>query len=159
MRYWVNGEDEGYERESERVLRFGGVPPAPVSPSEVVGMVLLVGIQALLFISAIAFLISIDAKHALSRKAIPPTSLITFSFAHEDGKGDGRGKCLLVPGELRADGRAAAALARASSSAVGFASHAQGERGHSQLEPAATHHRPPKRPLFRTNAHVPQRCV
>jgi hypothetical protein len=46
VRYWVNGEDENYERELERVSRFGGVPPAPMSPSDVAGVVLLVGTQA-----------------------------------------------------------------------------------------------------------------
>jgi hypothetical protein len=54
MRYWVNGEDENYERELERVTRFGGPPPAPMSPSDVAGLVFLVGIQAVLFTSAIA---------------------------------------------------------------------------------------------------------
>jgi hypothetical protein len=41
VQYWVNGEDENYERELERVSRFGGVPPAPMSPSDVAGVVLL----------------------------------------------------------------------------------------------------------------------
>jgi hypothetical protein len=58
VRYWINGEDEGYEREFDRVRRFGGVPPAPISPCEVVGMVFLVGIQAVLFMSIIAMLMS-----------------------------------------------------------------------------------------------------
>jgi hypothetical protein len=53
VRYWLNGEDESYERELERVSRFGGAPPAPMSPSDVAGLVLLVGIQALLFTSVI----------------------------------------------------------------------------------------------------------
>ena len=60
MRYWVNGEDENYEREMEHVGRFGGSPPAPMSPSDVVGVVLLVGTQAVLFTSVIvAFVLSL----------------------------------------------------------------------------------------------------
>jgi hypothetical protein len=60
VRYWVNGEDENYERESERVSRFGGVPPAPMSPSDVAGVVLLVGTQAVLLTSVIvAFVLSL----------------------------------------------------------------------------------------------------
>jgi len=53
VRYWLNGEDENYERELERVSRFGGTLPAPMSPSDVAGLVLLVGIQAVLFTSII----------------------------------------------------------------------------------------------------------
>jgi hypothetical protein len=53
VRYWLDGEDENYERELERVSRFGGPPPAPMSPSDVAGIVLLVGIQAVLFSSAV----------------------------------------------------------------------------------------------------------
>jgi hypothetical protein len=60
VRYWVNGEDENYERELERVSRFGGVPPAPMSPSDVAGVVLLVGTQAVLLTSVIvAFVLSL----------------------------------------------------------------------------------------------------
>jgi len=60
VRYWLNGEDEDYERELERVSRFGGAPPAPLSHSDVAGMVLLVGIQAVLFASVIvAFVLSL----------------------------------------------------------------------------------------------------
>lgn len=59
MRYWINGEDEDYERELEHVRLFGGPPPAPMSRSDVAGIVLLVGIQAMLFTSLIlAFLLS-----------------------------------------------------------------------------------------------------
>ena len=54
MRYWIGDEDEDYERELEGVHRFGGLSPAPMSPVNVAGMVLLVGIQALLFTSVIA---------------------------------------------------------------------------------------------------------
>ena len=60
MRYWVNGEDENNEREVERVGRFGGVPPALMSPSDVAGVVLLVGTQAVLLTSVIvAFVLSL----------------------------------------------------------------------------------------------------
>ena len=60
VRYWVNGEDENYERELDRVSRFGGVPPAPMSPSDVAGVVLLVGTQAVLLTSVIvAFVLSL----------------------------------------------------------------------------------------------------
>jgi len=60
VRYWVNGEDENCERELERVSRFGGAPPAPMSPSDVAGVVLLVGTQAVLFMSVIvAFVLSL----------------------------------------------------------------------------------------------------
>ena len=60
MRYWLNGEDESYERELERVSRFGGAPPAPMSPSDVAGLVLFVGTQAVLITSAIvAFVLSL----------------------------------------------------------------------------------------------------
>jgi hypothetical protein len=56
----VNGEDESYEREVERVSRFGGSPPPPMSPSDVAGVVLLVGTQAVLFTSVIvAFVLSL----------------------------------------------------------------------------------------------------
>jgi hypothetical protein len=59
VRYWVNGEDESYEREVERVSRFGVSPP-PMSPSDVAGVVLLVGTQAVLFTSVIvAFVLSL----------------------------------------------------------------------------------------------------
>jgi hypothetical protein len=53
VRYWVNGEDENDERELERVTRFGGAPPAPMSSSDMAGVVLLVGVQALQFTSVI----------------------------------------------------------------------------------------------------------
>jgi len=53
VRYWINGEDEDYKRESERVRRFGGPPPAPMSHSDVAGVVLLVGIQTILLTSVI----------------------------------------------------------------------------------------------------------
>jgi len=53
VRYWFDGEDEDYDRELERIRRFGGAQPAPVSPSNLAGLVLLVGIQAFLFASVI----------------------------------------------------------------------------------------------------------
>jgi hypothetical protein len=53
VRYWVDGEDENYDRELARIRRFGGAQPAPVSPSNLAGLVLLVGIQAFLFASVI----------------------------------------------------------------------------------------------------------
>ena len=53
MRYWLDGEDEDYERELEGVSRFGGVPPQPISPLHVVGVTLLVGIHAI----ALTFLV------------------------------------------------------------------------------------------------------
>jgi hypothetical protein len=60
VRYWVNGEDENYERELERVSRLGGVPPAPMSPFDVAGVILLVGTQVVLFTSVIvAFVLSL----------------------------------------------------------------------------------------------------
>jgi hypothetical protein len=62
VRYWVNGEDENYERELERVSRFG-VPPAPMSPSDVAGVVLLVGTQAVLLTSVIvAFVLRLGSS-------------------------------------------------------------------------------------------------
>jgi hypothetical protein len=42
VRYWFGGEDEDYEKERERVTRFGGDPPAPVSFVLSAGVVLLV---------------------------------------------------------------------------------------------------------------------
>ena len=60
VRYWINGEDEDYERELQHVRRFGGPPPVPMSRSVVAGVVLLVGIQAMLFTSVIlAFVLSL----------------------------------------------------------------------------------------------------
>jgi len=53
VRYWVDGEDGDYERELGRIQRFGGAQPAPVSSSNLAGLVLLVGIQAFLFTSVI----------------------------------------------------------------------------------------------------------
>jgi hypothetical protein len=57
VRYWINGEDEDYRREMERVSRVGGAPPAPLSLSSVAGMVLLVGIQVVLFATLLAILV------------------------------------------------------------------------------------------------------
>src|ERR1700730_9899973 len=60
VRYWVNGEDESYEREGERVSRFGGSPPPPVSPSDVAGGAVLVCTQPVLFTFVIvAFVLSL----------------------------------------------------------------------------------------------------
>jgi hypothetical protein len=53
VRYWLDGEDEDYERELDRVSRFGGAAPSPMRPSHVAGVALLVGIQALAFASVI----------------------------------------------------------------------------------------------------------
>jgi len=56
MRYWLDGEDEGYERECDRVRHFGGVWPAPTSGFDVAAITLLVFIHALAFIgAAVAF--------------------------------------------------------------------------------------------------------
>lgn len=57
MRYWIDGEDENYERELERARRLGGALPAPLSLSSVAGMVILVGIQVVLFASLLAILV------------------------------------------------------------------------------------------------------
>jgi hypothetical protein len=46
VRYCITGEDENYERELERVGRLGVVPPAPMSPFDVAGVIHLVGTQA-----------------------------------------------------------------------------------------------------------------
>jgi hypothetical protein len=54
MRYWLQGEDESYERECERVRRVGGVPPAPISQRVVVAIAFLVGLHALALTGAIA---------------------------------------------------------------------------------------------------------
>ena len=51
MRYWVNGEDEDYERELERVQQFGGHPPAPASSTLLAAIILIGGVQALLIVS------------------------------------------------------------------------------------------------------------
>jgi hypothetical protein len=60
VRYWINGEDEDYERELQHVRRFGGPPPGPMSRSDVAGIVLLVGFQGMLFTSVIlAFVLSL----------------------------------------------------------------------------------------------------
>ena len=60
MRYWVNGEDENFERELERVSGFGGSPPAPMWPADVAVVVVLVAAQAVLFTSVIlAFVLSL----------------------------------------------------------------------------------------------------
>ena len=53
MLYWVGAEDEDYDRELDCIRRFGGAQPAPVSSSNLAGLVLLVGIQAFLFTSVI----------------------------------------------------------------------------------------------------------
>ena len=53
MLYWVGAEPEDYNRELERIRRFGGAQPAPLSSSNLAGLVLLVGIQAFLFTSVI----------------------------------------------------------------------------------------------------------
>ena len=58
MRYWINGEDEDYERELERVRRFGGVPPQPMSESVMAGIVVLGGIQVLLLASMVFALLA-----------------------------------------------------------------------------------------------------
>jgi hypothetical protein len=55
VRYWVSGEDENYERELERVSRFGG---APMLPSNVAVLVLLVCIQAVLFTTIVIVVVS-----------------------------------------------------------------------------------------------------
>jgi hypothetical protein len=55
MRYWFDGEDEGYERECERVRHFGGVWPAPTSGFGVAAIILLAVIHALAVIGAVAF--------------------------------------------------------------------------------------------------------
>jgi hypothetical protein len=57
VRYWIDGEDENYERELDRVRRLGGALPAPLSLASVAGMVLLVGVQVVLFASLIAVLV------------------------------------------------------------------------------------------------------
>jgi hypothetical protein len=57
VRYWINGEDEDYHREMERVSRVGGAQPAPLSLSSVSVMVLLIGIQVVLFASLLAILV------------------------------------------------------------------------------------------------------
>jgi hypothetical protein len=58
VRYWVSGEDENYERELERVSRFGGAPPAPMLPSNVAALVLLVCMQAVLFTTIVLVVVS-----------------------------------------------------------------------------------------------------
>ena len=46
--------------ESWTARRFGGVPPAPMSPSDVAGVVLLVGTRAVLLTSVVvAFVLSL----------------------------------------------------------------------------------------------------
>ena len=57
MRYWFNGEDEGYERERERVNRFGGSPPAPMSPLDLAVIALLVSIHAIALTGATVALV------------------------------------------------------------------------------------------------------
>ena len=60
MRYWLNGEDEDYDRELARVSRFGGARPASLSRSDVAGVVFLIGIHVVAFVSLIAsFLVSL----------------------------------------------------------------------------------------------------
>ena len=51
----MDGEDESYEREMERVRQFGGVLPASLSLSEIAGTMLLVGIQTVIFASLTPF--------------------------------------------------------------------------------------------------------
>jgi hypothetical protein len=58
VRYWVDGEDEDYERELERVRRFGGVPPQPMSASVMVGIVVLGGVQVLVLASMVFALLA-----------------------------------------------------------------------------------------------------
>jgi hypothetical protein len=58
MRYWFKGEDESYERELERLDRFSGSWPAPISPLDETIIVLLVGIHATaLTAAALAFVL------------------------------------------------------------------------------------------------------
>jgi hypothetical protein len=53
VRYWLDGEDEDYERELERVNRFGGAQPSPLRASHAAGVAFLVGIQAVALMSVI----------------------------------------------------------------------------------------------------------
>jgi hypothetical protein len=54
VRYWLNHEDKHYERELERVSRFGCTPPEPMPPLDFAASAILVGIQAALFRSLFA---------------------------------------------------------------------------------------------------------
>jgi hypothetical protein len=57
VRYWHNGEDEHFEREMDRVRRFGGLPPAPISLAE---KLLIIGLsvgEAILFAGSFAALL------------------------------------------------------------------------------------------------------
>lgn len=53
VRYWINGEDEDYERELDRVKNFGGIPPALTAPLTSTLLPFLIAIQVLLFVSVI----------------------------------------------------------------------------------------------------------
>ena len=56
MRYWFNGEDEDYERELERVRRFGAEPPSPMAASTIVAIVFLSGFEVILVVSVLVVL-------------------------------------------------------------------------------------------------------
>jgi len=53
VRYWLDGEDEDYERELDRVKRFGGAQPSLLRAFHVAGVAFLVVIQAVAFISVV----------------------------------------------------------------------------------------------------------
>jgi hypothetical protein len=55
VRYWINGEDEDYDREADHARRFGGSPPS--SRSESLALVLVFGGEGLLILSVIVALI------------------------------------------------------------------------------------------------------
>ena len=54
MRYWFNHEDRDYERELERVSRFGCTPTEPMPSLDFAALAILVGVQAALFRSLFA---------------------------------------------------------------------------------------------------------
>ena len=58
MRYWVNGEDEDFERECERVRRFGGVPPS-TSGLETLGLALVYGLGILMSLTVISGVVAL----------------------------------------------------------------------------------------------------
>jgi len=55
VRYWVNGEDEDYDREAEHARRFGGKPPS--HRAETLGLAFVFGVEGLLILSVIVALI------------------------------------------------------------------------------------------------------
>lgn len=57
MRYWFHGEDEDFEREMERVRRFGGAEPVIASPDTIAALVFVYGVQVILLVALIGLLI------------------------------------------------------------------------------------------------------